>query len=647
MRHSYYRQIPLAPLDQEAVGEMISSIVGSDPSLAGFASHVIDRTGGNPFFVEEVVRMLIEEGTLEGVPGSYRLVGPVDRVRVPPTVQALLASRVDRLQPADKQVLQTASVLGITFSDEVLASVVNSSEESLAESLQTLCGAEFLINEARHPVPEYRFWHPLTQEVAYGSMLGDRRAQIHAGVAQALIDLDPARLNERAALIANHFEAAGWALDAARWSARAADWALRTDLNESLRRWRKAIELVDDTAPSDGGVEIGLQARHRLARWGARAGMPQDEVDLIVEAATTIAESAGNTRALALLAFTHGAVSLYRGNVEQARASVDESVRIADTTSDLGLKTAARIAPPVVIGVTGPIEDGLAMLEEGLIWAEEDPDRGAEHLGYNLLARNLCTRSYLLARAGRLRDALVDADRAVEMARERSEAEILGWTLAVYPLVDYLTGDGRDPLSLAEEAVRVAEDTGNINLQPLAHAALGTAHLNRGEWSEAVRACTTALDLAHRHGLWLFEEGSMNLFLSESHLGAGDHEGALRVADEAVVTSKSRGTQIFECGALITRNRIRRLTLDRQPQESWDADLDQADRLVDETGAEAWRPFLLVERAELARLRGDGARADDLQRDAIRAFSANGAAGHASRLRTAWQTTDSLTPPER
>ena len=461
MRHSYYRQIPLAPLGPEAVREMISQVVGTDPSLVGFADHVIARTGGNPFFVEEAVRMLVDEGALEGTPGRYRLVRPLEQLSVPATVKALLASRIDRLDARDKHVLQTASVVGITFSDAVLARVTQRSEDDLASALQTLCASEFLLDEARDPLPQYRFWHPLTQEVAYGSLLRERRAHIHARVARALIELEPERLNERSALIANHFEAAGEMLEAARWNTRAADWALRTDVHESIRRWRNTMALLGDLPPSEEITGIDLRRGTACAR-GARAGMPRDEVDQILEDATELAERSGNTTALATIVFSRFAVSLYRGNIRQARDYVLEAVRLADTTQDVGLQTAAPVGPPVIYGVTGPIDLGLAMSNEALVMAEEDPNRGLEHLGYNLLARHLCTRSFLLARAGRLRDATVDADRAVAIAREHGESEILPWTIAVYPLISFYAGDPTDETSIAVEAVRLAEETGNI-----------------------------------------------------------------------------------------------------------------------------------------------------------------------------------------
>jgi predicted ATPase len=222
MRHSYYRQLPLVPLGSVAVRELLQELLGSHPSLQQLSDHIVERTGGNPFFVEEVVRTLIEEGTLQGGASAYQLTCSLEDLRVPPTVQSLLSARIDRLAVKDKQVLQTAAVVGRTFSEPVLRQVTGLHQEDLGSSLRGLCSAEFIQEEALYPVAEYRFWHPLTQEVAYGSLLGERRARIHAAVAGAISSLEPERADERAALLAQHWEAAGDALEAARWNARAA-----------------------------------------------------------------------------------------------------------------------------------------------------------------------------------------------------------------------------------------------------------------------------------------------------------------------------------------------------------------------------------------------------------------------------------------
>ena len=186
MRHSYYRQLPLAPLGDQAVGELLGGLVGADPSLAPLRGFVLERTGSNPFFVEEVVRALVEDGTLAGRPGHYRLTRPLAHIRVPPTIQATLAARIDRLSAEQKATLQAAAVIGRAFPVPVLAGVTDLTDDVLADALRALCGAELLQETAGGPVGEYRFWHPLTQEVAYDSLLAGRRAQLHTAVAETL-----------------------------------------------------------------------------------------------------------------------------------------------------------------------------------------------------------------------------------------------------------------------------------------------------------------------------------------------------------------------------------------------------------------------------------------------------------------------------
>jgi predicted ATPase len=202
MRHSYYQQIPLDPLSAGAVGEMLGDMVGDDPSLATLPAHLVERTDGNPFFVEEMVRALVEDGTLTGQPGAYRLTRSLQQAGLPASVQAALAARIDRLAAEHRSLLQSAAVIGRTFSEAVLARVLGKPVEALATSLSALCAAELVQETQRDPVAEYRFWHPLTQEVAYGTMLAGRRARLHTAVAEAFIETHADRLDEQAALVA-------------------------------------------------------------------------------------------------------------------------------------------------------------------------------------------------------------------------------------------------------------------------------------------------------------------------------------------------------------------------------------------------------------------------------------------------------------
>src|SRR5262249_27795961 len=164
MQRSFYQQLPLLPLRPEATTELLADLLGSDPSLDRIRERVQERGGGNPFFIEEIVHSLVETGAVAGRSGGYRLVTAAEDVGLPATVQSVLAARIDRLPEREKQVLQTASVIGKKFSEPILRRVADLVDADLHAVLDALTSAEFLYPEALYPEAEYAFKHPLTQE---------------------------------------------------------------------------------------------------------------------------------------------------------------------------------------------------------------------------------------------------------------------------------------------------------------------------------------------------------------------------------------------------------------------------------------------------------------------------------------------------
>jgi class 3 adenylate cyclase len=219
---SHYQQLALAPLGDAASRELLRDLLGSDGSLGALAEHIRERTGGNPFFTEEVVQALAVSGSLAGERGAYRLAAPIDAIALPATVQSLLAARIDRLGERAKHVLQTAAVIGQEFDEPLLAEVTGLGDDDLGAALGGLEEGEFLRLLTLSLRPAYAFKHPLVREVAYRSQLNDRRARVHAAVATALEKLRADRLGEYASLIAHHWEASGMRFEAARWKRRAA-----------------------------------------------------------------------------------------------------------------------------------------------------------------------------------------------------------------------------------------------------------------------------------------------------------------------------------------------------------------------------------------------------------------------------------------
>jgi class 3 adenylate cyclase/DNA-binding IscR family transcriptional regulator len=209
MARSYYCQIPVVPLGAAAIAAMLADLLGPDGSLDGLRELIAERVAGNPFFVEELIQSLVEAGHLEGSRGSYRLARAVDHAALPASVIAVLGARIDCLSERDKTVLQTAAVIGREFAQPVLAAATGLAERQLEAALDELLAAGYVYRQALYPQPEYAFEHPLTRDVAYGSLLGERRASAHAAVARAIEEQSGDRLEERSAVIAHHYEQAG------------------------------------------------------------------------------------------------------------------------------------------------------------------------------------------------------------------------------------------------------------------------------------------------------------------------------------------------------------------------------------------------------------------------------------------------------
>jgi len=243
MRVPYYREVPLAALGSSDTEELLGELVGDDPSTVELRAQIGEHTGGNPFFAEQVIQALLERGVLvdDAPPAArrgarrarLRLVAPIADIAIPPTVQALLTARLDRLPEREKVVLQAAAVIGRTFTPEVLQHVVaqelgttlsagEGGAADLADVLRALETADFVRSGGDAAAVEYAFRHPLTQAATYASQLAETRARLHIAVTRALQDIHAERLGQYAGLLAHHFAAANWRFEAMRWRRRAA-----------------------------------------------------------------------------------------------------------------------------------------------------------------------------------------------------------------------------------------------------------------------------------------------------------------------------------------------------------------------------------------------------------------------------------------
>ena len=183
---TYYTPLRLHPLRPEAAEALLEGLLGQAAALQPVKQLLLERSEGNPFFLEESVRALVETQVLDGERGAYRLAKPLERIQVPATVQAILAARIDRLPPEEKQLLQSAAVIGREMAFPLLQAIAELPEDALRWGLAHLQKAEFLYETRLYPEPAYAFKHALTHDVAYSSLLQGQRRVLHARIVEAM-----------------------------------------------------------------------------------------------------------------------------------------------------------------------------------------------------------------------------------------------------------------------------------------------------------------------------------------------------------------------------------------------------------------------------------------------------------------------------
>jgi class 3 adenylate cyclase/tetratricopeptide (TPR) repeat protein len=628
MQHSPYQQLSLLPLGAAAVRELLAGLLGSHPSLADLGDRIFAHTGGNPFFVEEVVRSLAESGELTGEAGAYRLRGAVSELAIPPNVQALLAARIDRLPERGKRLLQTASVIGRRFAEPILRQVAGLSEEELAEGLRWLIRSEFLYEEALYPEAEYAFAHPLTHEVALRSQLAERRRTVHAAVARALEDTNAERGDDRAALLAHHWEEAGEALPAARWHRRAAVWAGMAQTREALRHWSRIRELLREVAETEETLELGIESRVQMLNLGVRARPLEEDADTLYREAEALAQRSGRSAAHLPMRLAYGIYQVFEGMAAEGVETLRETVRMADTVGDPTLRLVTRFFLQNGILMTGPYAEGVTLNDEILALQEKSPGLGTEFLAYDIGSMPRAWRAWFLASLGRIPEAIRDLRRARDLARGVEDPGVLLVAEAISAfVVSAMVGDGQAGLAHARRAMELTRDVEAATALALADDALGTACIYEERWDEAV----TMLERGTERGPAIFSLSSGPL-LARAWLGRGDPERAHRLAQETIASARRAGAGRAEADAQLSLAEVLLAAEGAPAQREIEGALDRARELLTEIGNLILLPRVSELRAELMGKLGDAEARERELREAHRVYVEMGTTGHAERL---------------
>jgi adenylate cyclase len=286
--HVQHTSIVLSPLDGMATVTLAAALVGAHPTTLGIADRVAEASGGNPFFVEEIVHDLVDRGVLDGSRGQYRLVRELTSIDVPSTVQSVIAARIDRLTPDEKSVLNAAAVIGSGFDPDVLRALLPGVE---TDTLDDLVATELIDQIQFVPLQRYRFRHPLVRSVCYESQLRTTRASSHKRLAGWIQERNGQAVKQNAALIARHLEAAGELAPAYSWYMRSAAWLFHRDVGAARDSWQRARAIADRLPVEDGVTDRRIAPRAQLSFSAWVVGGHPDEETCFDELRTLTAQS--------------------------------------------------------------------------------------------------------------------------------------------------------------------------------------------------------------------------------------------------------------------------------------------------------------------------------------------------------------------
>ena len=599
------QSIALAPLSDPETAALVSELLGPDSSVGGLAAMIVERAAGNPFFVEEMVRELAERGVLRGNHTAYVSTVGAAEVSVPATVQATIAARIDRLDPAAKRTLSAAAVVGSRFSRELLETL------GIDPVLESLAGGQFIDQVSFTRNPEYVFHHPLIRTVAYESQLKSDRAQLHRRLAAAIEAREPQSADQNAALIAEHREAAGDLRAAYGWHMRAATWATNRDIAAAWLSWERAQKIAD-ALPADDPNRAAMRIAPRTMlcgiAWRVQVNVAGDRFDELRQLCTAAGDKASLAIAMAGLVMDHA----YHARIPTASQLASEAMALIESIGDPTLTVGLSFAPIYAKVESTQWCDVLQWSQAVIDLADGDPSKGDFIFG-SPLALAFATRGmarYCLGRPG-WRDDLLHG---LDMARSADPLSYARAVTYVYVLaipVGVLRPDDRAVREI-ENALGIAERSATGLAVAAARLTLGVALVHRPTAAERDRGHKLLAEVSdvflRQEGYNLAELPALDMYLARERARGGDR-------DDAISLMRAQTDPLFREGHLLmwgvpATGVLVETLLDRGA----DADVAEADAAIERLAAApaddglAIREVTLLRlRALLARARGDEA----------------------------------------
>jgi tetratricopeptide (TPR) repeat protein len=532
---TYYTQVRLDPLAPESADQLLQALLGADPSLAPLTPLLITRTEGNPFFLEESVRTLVETGVLVGAPGAYRVAQALPTIQVPATVQAVLAARIDRLPLEEKHLLQTAAVVGHEVPLPLLQAIADLSEDALHRSLAQLQGSEFLYETRLFPEREYTFKHALTHEVAYGSLLQERRRALHAGIVEALERLAPDRLAEQSERLAHHaLRGEVWDKALTYYRQAGAKAMTHSAYREAVTCLEQALGALQHLPESRDTIEQAIELRLDLRT----ALHPLGELGRMLDHLRTAEALAEGLDDGYRLGQVTGQLLTYFsliGDHEQTIETGQRALTIATTLGDFALQVRTHLNVGRTYYFLGDYRQAIELLSRNVAALTGE----FLHERLSIIAPpSILTRTWLaacFAEVGAFAEGIRLGEEGVRIAQA---VDLPYGLISAYTGVGCLylyKGDLDQAISVLERGLGLCQVTNIPVMFPGVASHLGHAYVLAGRVAEALPLLEQAIEQVDS---WQLFRAPQSVWLGEAHLLSGRIEDATQLAERALTHAR-------------------------------------------------------------------------------------------------------------
>jgi tetratricopeptide (TPR) repeat protein len=459
---TYYTQLRLDPLGTESAGEMLTARIGDSPDLASLKQLVLERTQGNPLFIEELVEALFEEGVLVRN-GAVKVTQTLNQLKIPPTVQGILAARIDRLAPEAKELLQTLAVIGSEFPLALVRQVVQLPDDRLVRLLDVLQAGEFIYEQPATGDVEYSFKHALTHDEAYKSLLTERRKLLHERTARAMEAVYSQRLEDHYAELAYHYRSSDNAAKAVEYLLLAGEQAVdQGRYAQALSNVESSLRLIEQLPLVEQRLRAELSVRLLEGTVvPGLYGVSSPERLRTSERVCELSERLGDDSALVRGLFSMGFVYANRGEARRAQAIANRCLALAEQNQEREMLPYVQMMVARCAFGGGKLLEAASRindLKRGLAFQDSRVAAGFMPVNPSVVA--LCSFAMVQQALGRTDDALTLSDEALHRARRLEHPNTLAWGLTFAAIIRTQRREPEFVRALAETLIALAEKHG-------------------------------------------------------------------------------------------------------------------------------------------------------------------------------------------